>query len=369
MADGGIPVSAFLYHFHGLGRFDFSSLSPGDLDEVEELAAAQELEILPTVFLRREALRALAETVKAYGRRRAAGALPSIAGFAIEGPLLRPQGGIPRGGRWFPTVHEWRMIASLGPVGLRYIVLAPDAMRLEDEIEPGFTFADLLVEFYDHGLRIALGHFHRHNPDSSADRMRDVLRFLHGRYESSPYLVLTDHLYNDMPRNFTHAWRTKEERPRRAEEIAAFLVHDWETSDLNELLGPVPATMLAAAREGLLMPCINFDGHHVDLEICRSTFDYLGEDRLIALTDHTEVTVMAREPLTREKRSGLWLRYDGAVAAGSASYPRQRANMLSIGLSEEAVAKLFLANPQAAIAHEVRRASVRSKSGVLHPQA
>jgi len=354
-----VLVATFLYHFHGLGQIDFSSLKPDDLTEVQELAAAQDLEVLPTVYLRRGALPWFAETLRIYHRLRSVGCLPNIAGFGVEGPLLGPQGGIPRAGRWFPTGDEWRTIASLGSLGLRYVVMAPDAMELDDEVEPGINFADVLVAFYEQGIRIALGHFHRDNPQRSACRIRDVLGFLHGRYASSPYLVLTDHLYNDMPRAFVHAWRTPAERARREVELGAFLAHDWETSDLTVLLGPVPATMLAAAREDLLMPCINFDGYHVDLDICRRTFDYLGADRLIALTDHTEVPVMASERLIRDDSTGLWLRDDGAVAAGTTGHCQQRANMRACGLSDQAVEKLFLTNPRAAIAYDVRSAAVR----------
>src|SRR5215475_10457917 len=316
-------MTAFLYHFHGLGGIDFSALDPKALPAMQNLAAAQDLEILPTVYLRREALPDLATTVQEYGRLREEGALPNIAGFAVEGPLLGPQGGIPRAGKWYPSVAEWTTLAQLGEYGLKYIVMAPDAMELDDEIEPGFCFADLLVSFYERGLRVALGHFHRDNPERSARRMRDVIAFLHTRYESSPYLILTDHLYNDMPRNFTHAWRKAQQQARRDTEIAPLLAADWEKSDLYTLLGPVPATMLDAARDGLLMPCINFDGYHVDLALVRKTYDYLGQDRLIVLTDHTEVAEMAREKLIRDGHSGLWLRDDGAVAAGSTGYRQQ----------------------------------------------
>jgi hypothetical protein len=347
-------VTAFLYHFHGLDRIDFSALAPEALPEMQDLAAERDLEILPTVYLRREALPDLVTNLRAYARLRATGELPNVAGFAVEGPLLGPQGGIPRAGRWYPSAAEWSAIAELGELGLKYIVMAPDAMELDDDIEPGLRFSDLLTSFYDRDLRVALGHFHRDDPERSARRMLNVLAFLHDRYESSPQLVLTDHLYNDMPRNFTHAWRTSQQRARRDMELAPLLAADWETADLHQLLGPVPATMLAAARDGLLTPCINFDGYHVDLAICRKTFDYLGEDRLIALTDHTEVNVMARTALTRDTDTGLWLRDDGAVAAGSAGYQQQRENMRSVGLSDRAVEKLFLTNPRAAIAYQVR---------------
>jgi hypothetical protein len=350
-------MRAFLYHFHGIGGFDFSSLSPGDLPAVQEAAASRGYGILPTVYLRREGLPRFTEVMREYDLLARAGAVPDIAGFAVEGPLLGPDGGIPRAGRWHPSAQEWASIAALGPLGLRYIVMAPDAMALDERIDGSPTFADLLVRCYDSGLRMAAGHFHRDDPERSARRLREVLDFLHGRYDSSPYLVLTDHLYNDTPRSFTHAWRTPEARARREAELRSTLEPDWEETDLRELLGPVPAQMLAAARQSLLFPCLNFDGYHVDLEICRRTVDYLGADRLIALTDHTETNAMASEPLTRGAHTPLWLRDDGAVAAGSSGYELQRLNILSIGLDERAVRSLFVDNPVAAISHRVAAAA------------
>lgn len=347
-------MKAFLYHVHGLGPFDFSSLRPEDLPPIQKIAAERDMEVLPTIFLSRNALPALTDVHKAYDELREAGEVPNIAGFAVEGPLLGPMGGIPREGKWIPTVQEWESLVDLGRLGLRYIVMAPDAMELHEEIAPGFRFGDLLLRFYDNGVKIALGHFHHSDPQRSARLTREVIEFLHERYESSPYLVLTDHLFNDMPRNFTHTWRTDEEMLRRQAELTPFLEHDWETSDLVELLGPVPAELLAATREGLITPCLNFDGKHVDLEVCRLTVDYLGADRLIALTDHIEVDQMANEKLTKAT-NGLWMRNDGVVAAGSTGYERQREHMESIGIAGDAVTNLFDTVPRAAIESPIRR--------------
>jgi N-acetylglucosamine-6-phosphate deacetylase len=344
-------MRAFLYHFHGLGGFDFSDIEPQQLTVVQAAAQERDYEILPTVYLRRENLSRLVEVLKEYHRLEEAGAVPNIAGFAIEGPLLGPRGGIPRAGRWFPNRQEWETIADLGPLGMKYIVIAPDAMELSGDVDDGMSFGDLLRRFYDSEMRIALGHFHRDAPEQSAARLRKVLKFLHGQYESSPFLVLTDHLYNDTPRKFVHAWRTPAERERRSAELKPVLDADWDAGHLDALLGPVPAVMLQAARDDLLFPCLNFDGHHVDLEICRKTVDHLGSDRLIALTDHTEVDSMAKETLHRDEHSPLWLRDDGAVAAGSSGYEQQRVNMLEIGIDETQIDQMFVANPRRAIRH------------------
>ncbi|GAB3136950.1 hypothetical protein GCM10027290_01790 [Micromonospora sonneratiae] len=348
-------MTAFLYHFHGLGKYDFSSMSPEDLESLQQLAAARDVEILPTVYLRREALPALRELVQRYGVLAAEGAVPNIAGFAIEGPLLGPDGGIPRRGRWYPTADEWTQIADLGPHGLRYVVMAPDGAALDEVLDDGMTFADLLDRCYDNGVRIAIGHFHRNDPERSARRVDEVLDYLHSRYESSPNLVLTDHLYNDMPRNFVHAWRTEVARTRRPEQLAAVVGPTWTRHNIGELLGPVPAAVLNAALDGRLMPCLNFDGRHVDLAISRRTVDFLGCERLIALTDHTEVNVMAGEVLSQDSYSRLRLRDDGAVAAGSSGYEQQRENMLSIGMAHDQIDQIFYRNPKAAIDFRPKR--------------
>lgn len=348
-------MKPFLYHVHGMGGFDFSSLRPDDLVRIEALAAERGQEILPTVFLRREALHGLVDTLMHYDALHAAGRLPHIAGFAVEGPLLGPQGGVPQAGKWSPDEDEWRALAQLGRMGLRYLVMAPDTMDLHDRIGPGLTFADLLELFYDHGCRIALGHFVHDDPETSARRTREVIAYLHRVYASSPYLVLTDHLYNDMPRRFTHAWRTPQERVHRPAQLAAFLAHDWETEDLDDVLGPVPAELLRATRNGLVTPCLNFDGLHVDLEVCRRTVEYLGADRLIALTDHIEVGSMAGESMVLDE-AGLWRRRDGVVAAGSTDYAGQRENVLSTGMDESVVRAVFDSVPRAAIAYRPVRA-------------
>lgn len=360
-SDKGKMLKAFLYHFHGLGHFDFSKLQPEDLPELQAMAEERQVEIVPTVYLRPEDLPRLARVMEVYAELREDGRVPNIAGFAIEGPLLGPEGGIPRAGRWYPSVAEWNTLAGLGRFGLRYIVMAPDAVELGEQIGDGLTYADLLTLFYENGARVAVGHFHRGNPARSARRLREVLAFLHSRYESSRYLVLTDHLYNDMPRSFTHAWRSAEEQLRRREEIGSFLAHDWAGTDLRELLGEVPAAMLAAARDGLLMPCINFDGFHVDLEICRRTVEHLGAEGLIVLTDNTEVDVMAEEQLSLDPDSGLWRRDDGAVAAGSCGYENQQANMRRMGLGEADIRTMFLTNPREAIAYQPRAVALAAE--------
>ncbi|QOW02042.1 amidohydrolase family protein [Rhodococcus pyridinivorans] len=328
-------------------------MSESDLPELETLSEQRGLEILPTVYLRRPALGAFESLLQAYDKYQSDFPETRVRGFAVEGPMLGPDGGIPRAGVWTPSVEEWKRLAKLGRYGLRYIVMAPDAMELEDEVGPGFTFADLLVSFYDNNCRVALGHFHRDAPELSARRMRRVIDFLHSRYEASPYLILTDHLYNDMPRNFRHAYRSAEELALRGEELPAVIGQPWNRDMLVDLLGPVPAEMIEAANERKLFPCINFDGYHVDLEVVRKTVEYLGADKVIVLTDHTEIASMAQEQLT-DDGSLLWRRDDGKVAAGMSGPELQRQNMAAIGLSEPQIEQMFWKNPRAAIEYSVK---------------
>jgi hypothetical protein len=347
----GVGLRSLLYHVHGLGPFDFSSITPTDLASVQDLAVDRDVDVVPTIYLRRQSLGDVVELIASYARLRDSGLVPNILGFAIEGPMLGPDGGIPPAGRWFPTVSEWTELAQLGEVGLRYIVMAPDALDLDDELGPGFSFADLILRIYGHKVRIALGHFHRDNPPRSASRVNAVLDLLHSRFQSSRYLVLTDHLYNDMPRAFTHAWRTPEERTSRGPVLQKLLDADWSRDALPDLLGPVPAALLGAALDDRLMPCINFDDEHVDLEIAVRTANLLGKDRLIALTDHTEVNTMAGEAIARSPGSGLRRRSDGAVAAGSAGPDAQRANMVRGGIPEDHISKLLYDNPRVTLEH------------------
>jgi hypothetical protein len=344
-------VTVTLFHSHGIGRYDYSSLHPDDLNQIEAIAEERDLLLCPTIFLRQAQLGQFVELIHAYSERSRDGELPHIVGFSLEGPILGSEGGVPRGATWRPTAKEWRIISSLGSFGLRYMVVAPDIFDLGENITGGYSFRDLLCDCYDHGLKMALGHFRRDDPLLSASRVEAILGYLHGRYQSSPYLVLTDHLFNDMPRSFIHAYRTTEARSKTNTEMSAFLAAPWDSDSLSERLGPVPAALLRAARNRLLTPAINFDGFHVDLQICRRTVDYLGSDRLIAMTDDTDLNSMAGEHLHQIADNPLRYRSDDAVAAGSSDYRVQIRNMTAIGMTSEDIELMFGSLPEAALRH------------------
>lgn len=340
------PDRPVLFHVHGVGKYDFSSLRPQELQSVQLKAESRGIDIVPTIFLRKEWLAPCETLLEFYSQ--AAARFPNILGFAIEGPLLGPSGGTPRRAAWMPSVAEWQRIASLGRGGLRYLVLAPDAMETEDMIAPGFRLIDLVESLSENGVRVALGHFERSDPERSASRALGLIDAVHNTIGFSRFNVLTDHLYNDMPRSFVHAWRG-EAKARRDKEVTEFLQTPWTSNNLTELLGPVPAALLEAARDGRLLPCLNFDGYHVDLAVCQRTTEYVGASSLIAITDHTETFSMAGEELHPAKDASLWFRDDEVVAAGRKDLDWQIENMRRIGLGEPEIHSMTIENPHRVI--------------------
>lgn len=337
-----------LFHTHGLGRFDFSDIVASDLARIDELAGRRGVLLCATVYLTQAGFATFGNLIKAFAELKSAGQLRHFLGFAIEGPVLGPNGGTPTESVWRPTETQWREIAKWFSLGLKYVVIAPDILSLDEEVDCGLTFGDLLTLIYESGGRVALGHFGGESAAESASRLHKVLAYIEGGYEPSPYLILTDHLFNDMPRSFQHAFRTPSDRLVRQSELEKHLDR-WTPSSLPTLLGPVPAALLTAALDLRLTPCLNFDGGHVDLAICRYVVDYLGEDRIIAITDHTEVDSLAGEALSKDEQTGLLYRSDGVLAASSVTHERQRQNMKAIGMAESAIDLVLTETPLAAL--------------------
>lgn len=345
-----------LIHTHGIGAVDYSSMKPEDLDSIERRAAADNLNIIPGVFLARDYLAGFKDVLQRYAADPAR--FPHILGFSVEGPLLGKIGGVPPRGIWSPNADEWSFIARLGELGLKYIVIGPDGGELDDPLDGSVTFRDVIDLFYTSGVRIALGHYRRADPVLSARRTDLVIDYVQQRYGPGPEVILTDHLYNDMPRNFKHVWRTEAERAGRAGELAEFLSVPWSDDTLDHILGPVPASIVRATKSDRIMPFLNFDGDHVDLEVCRRTLDYLGPKNVIGITDDTELARLAGEDLAHHE-GGLWYRSDGIVAAGTGHIDKQVANLERIGYGH-AVRTLFRDNQLRALAPLLSASGARS---------
>lgn len=157
-----------------------------------------------------------------------------------------------------------------------------------------------------------------------------------------PNTVLTDHLFNDMPLTFRHAFRTHEARKQRAGTLQQ---EEWDWATLHEDIGPVPASIMRAGRDKRLSVCLNFDGEHVDLFYCRKAVKFLGAEHIMGITDHTEVDNLAGEALHTIPGSSLFWQNRGLVAAGSQAIPRQLSNIASCGLSARESWMMFAWRP------------------------
>ncbi|WP_153275291.1 hypothetical protein [Rhodococcus sp. P1Y] len=351
-----------------MGSIDFSSMKPPDLRLLEDHAGRDNFRIVPTIFLRRSYIDEFDAVLNEYKRGKNAGEYQHILGFAVEGPLLGRSGGVPVSGCWNPTAEEWFRLADMGHRGLVYMVIGPDAVDIDDELDERVSFRDVIRAFYWANVKLALGHFQHTDPHLSAQRTNKVIEFIQTEFGPSPDILLTDHLFNDMPRNFRHAWRGEVEKSARNSEVTEFLTRPWTDESLVQILGPVPALLVSAARSGLLTPVINFDGEHVDLAICKRVVEFLGTNRLIAISDHTDLDEMAGEKLHYKGSSTLRYRSDGVVAAGSAGLPAQRQSMASIGLSESEMKSLLCTVPARVLGHQISGADRLGKVDIANGQ-
>ncbi|WP_426624807.1 hypothetical protein ACPPVW_01565 [Leifsonia sp. McL0607] len=335
-----------LIHTHGIADVDYSTMTPSSLERVDGAAKAHGVDVVPAAFLAPELVGSFSEVLDAWSDQRES--LSNIVGFSIEGPLLGTSGGVPPRGIWSPSPDQWEQIARLGPQGLAYIVMAPDGGDLDDRFGD-VTYRDIIDLFYSNGVRIALGHFRHNDPELSAARTAAMIDYVQAQYGPDQGIVLTDHLFNDMPRRFRHAWRTREEQTRRAREIAEFLSTDWSTVDLREFLGDVPAVLIEAAIDGRCLPFLNFDGDHVDAQVCVATLNHVGTGNLIGITDDTPLDELAGEALSHQEGGGLWYRSDGIVAAGTGNLSTQLKNLRLAGRSDGEIDDLFGRNPRRAL--------------------
>lgn len=340
-----VPMLPVEFHCHGIGGSDFSDFEDLDLATVNENAKQEGILCLLCVSLAHLKLEALVGFMQEYAKASQNGKLTHIVGIALEGPLLASFGGTPEQGMWAPSKEEWEKIASCGELGLQYLVLSPDAelegSNLANQITSEYPSMKWIVSILlEAGIRVALGHFQKINPIASAHCIQTILQLAKER-GCRPFsgMIITDHLFNDMPLKFRHAWRTSRDRLRRSEEIKHLQLNRWCIDNLNEMLGDVPAALMRAAYEGSLTLCLNFDNEHVDLDVCRRVVELVGTDSVIAMTDRTDTNSLARQKLEK-KEGSLWYQERGIVAAGSRSIDYQMSNIRSIGLSEASMWKL-----------------------------
>lgn len=326
-------------HCHGIGLIDFSEVGSYDLDTVEMLLRAEASACVATLFLRRELVDAFTLMLERFDAGYQEGRYRYLLGFALEGPLLAGQGGTPPPGSWRPRKAEWERLAKLGPSGLRYVVLSPDAETRPEEPPPHWVAALLI----DSGISPALGHFDFRDPARTSAAIDAVVK--EGR-AAGPHAppILTDHLFNDMPRLIRHAWRTHLEKSRREEEIGAVQIEQWTIENLDAKIGQVPATLIRHGAAANIRNFINFDGEHLDILIARRALELIGEDGVLAMTDRLDSTVLCGEQLRRIPDNSLLYRDVGVVSAGSSTIARQAEHLRNVGVSEEAIRKVTLNN-------------------------
>lgn len=339
------------FHCHGVGGFDFSDLEALDLDAIDRILADEGLRAVLTVYLPHDGLPFLRARLEEFAAGRRRGRLGAIAGFAVEGPVLTSPGGTPLTTIWGPTKSQWHEFSALGALGLKYMVLSPDMMIAPDRDQflgedrpPDMSW--IVEALLDGGVLPALGHFQKHDPQASAQAVRDVLQIARRRGVA----LVSDHLMNDMPRAIPHAWRSGEEQARRSEDLAALHLEDWSIDDLPHTLGPVPAALIQGCLEGDLTPCVNFDGFHLDLAVAVRLVELIGADRIIGMTDRIEGRRLAGRELTLGAANTLLYQENDIVAAGTSGIARQASNLLTCGLSGEEIWRMFCFNPARTLA-------------------
>ncbi|MFI6011965.1 hypothetical protein ACIBAG_24650 [Streptomyces sp. NPDC051243] len=335
--DLGLPVEV---HCHGFGEVDFSEFATLDLLLLDRECADENVACIPTLYLRQSRLGEFEQFMRRYHALRTAGRLPHIVGIALEGPLLASHGGTPATTVWAPTRHEWERLARLGDLGLVYTVMSPDAFTpasgLHDNLDDRHPRFDWIVPLLmAHGVRPALGHFTRDDPAGSAELVRDIVDLAWaGEWTGGGARVITDHLFNDMPLNIRHAFRTSAARAKRDATLDAYDLPGWTLADMDGIAGPVPAAIMREAASGRIAACINFDGEHVDLAIATRAVELMGHRNSMMMTDRCDSARIGGQALHQTEENGLWYQEGGIVAAGSQPLARQMRNARGMGVAD-----------------------------------
>lgn len=329
----GYAKGAIDMHCHGIGRFDFTEIADIELQEIENILSARNHRTILTLYLPQAHFDDFLRLISAYDRGRQLGRYQHIVGIGLEGPLLASHGGTPQQGVWNPTRRQWRQLAECGKKGLIYSIFSPDAKLGAsgsglDAPAPNVRWiAETLLEG---GVLPAAGHFSKEDPLRISMALQSIYDAVK---EWGKCHTLTDHLYNDMPHNFKHAWRTKEEKLRRDDEFKKINIESWTLGNIEEKLGVVPATMIRNAKKGLVKIAMNFDGEHVDLAVAKKTVELVGAENMLMMTDSIESKRLAGRDLSMHEGSTLLYQSEDIVAAGSQGVLVQIKNMIHIGLT------------------------------------
>lgn len=327
------PLLPVEVHCHGFAGVDFSEFAQLDLELLEQVCAAEGVLSIPTLYLRHDRLADFEAFMQRYHGMRGAGRLPHVVGVALEGPLLASHGGTPASTVWAPTKAEWERLALLGDLGLCYMVLSPDAFTPASDFHgqvralqhPGFEW--IIPTLVSHGVRPALGHFTRADPARSAELVGEIVDMAWAsEWGGRGARVVTDHLFNDMPLNIRHAFRTSRARQQRDAVLAAYDLPGWTLQAMAEIAGPVPAAIMREAAAGRIAACINFDGEHVDLAIASRAVEIMGVEHSMMMTDRCDSARLGGQDLTLGEENGLWYQEGGIVAAGSQPLAKQMRN-------------------------------------------
>ncbi|MFI5496836.1 hypothetical protein [Actinoplanes sp. NPDC051859] len=269
-----------------------------------------------------------------------------MVGIALEGPLLASHGGTPAATVWLPTRDEWERLARLGDYGLKYMVLSPDTFGPDSDLygqatkrHPGFEW--ILPELLGHGVRPALGHFTRGDPARSAAQVTELVDLAwDSEWNGTGARVVTDHLFNDMPLDIRHAFRSSRARATRDAVIASYDLPGWTIDTMDQIAGPVPAAIMSAAAAGRIAACINFDGEHVDLAIATRAAELMGPGNAMMMTDRCDSARLGGQELHHTEENGLWYQDGGIVAAGSQPLARQMDNARRHGFAGDPLFQL-----------------------------
>lgn len=333
--------SSLDFHCHGIGPFDFTELTELDLDQVERILSEKQQQVILTLYLTQAFFDDFLKLMENYHAGRKEGKYSHIIGIGLEGPLLASHGGTPQKSVWSPSKSQWELIANCGPKGLVYIVLSPDAYlpgsNFYHKNSESITITWISETLLEKGVLLAPGHFTKNNPLESAKALQSVFDVVAVWGRGA---IITDHLFNDMPHNFKHAWRTPDEKKRRQEEIKGLHLEKWNLQDIDTQLGPIPAVIIKNALKGLVKICQNFDGEHVDFVIIKKVIDMIGAENMLMMTDSIESQRLAGRPLHRLESSSLLYQDEGIVAAGTQNSMQQIQNMLDMGLTLQQIKQI-----------------------------